>query len=68
MSEEDLQTVEAFIQDLLTKNPALSAEDIFEAGRARGEIFSPDTMRRVIWRMVSSGELSFTPDWTLEVA
>lgn len=69
MSEEDLKSVEAFIRDLLKTSPTtLTADQLFSAGREQGDMYSPDVMRRAIWRSVSAGRLAFDADWTLRVA
>jgi hypothetical protein len=65
MSEEDLQRAEELILELLASpTPPETPREILEQAHERS--IPRDAARRVIWRLVSSGKLVFSPDWTVQ--
>lgn len=69
MSVKDLEEIEAFLlKELEQAGDAVRPSVLIESARSGPQRYSPSTVRRAIWHLVSLGEIVFTDDLNLRVS
>jgi hypothetical protein len=64
VGDEQFDAAETFILDQVDNAPEpVSPGALIEAAKAAPNHFPPSLITWVVWRLVTSGRLGFTPDW-----